>query len=158
MNSDKSVVKTEDVAEAIQLTASAVLEAIEGSSDHCEWRDCLEQLRETVAKARQNSVPEDDIEKTLEDVRQSYPDVLDPWSEILEQIEVSVWLKDPDGERVRGDTVTIDRIIWENFDDDLLLEVTVQDLHDDLEADWEIVDVSKITTAATEPEQNGVVA
>ena len=122
------------------MAASTLLEVIGDSPHHCEWRDCLEQLRATLAKARQNSVPQDDVEKTLDDVRRSYPDVLEPWSEILKQIEVSVWLTDPDGERVRGDTVIIDGIIWKHLDDDSLLEETIQELHDDLGADWEVVD------------------
>jgi hypothetical protein len=102
----------------------------------------LEQLRDTLAEARRIGLSEEAIEKTLEEVRQSSPNVAETWSELLEQLTVFVWLEDPDGNRVRGDTVTIDRFVWENHDEDVLLEDTVQELRDDLEANWEVVGVA----------------
>ena len=128
------------IVETIRSAATSVLEAID-APDHTELRDGLEHLRETITEARRIGTPEGDIEKALDDVRQLHPDVAETWSEILEQLEVSVWLQDPDGERVRGDTEIIDRIIWENWNDDEILEETVQQLRDDLEANWEVVDV-----------------
>jgi hypothetical protein len=77
--------------------------------------------------------------------------VAETWSEILEQLEVSVWLQDPDGERVRGDTEIIDRIIWENWDDDEILEAVVYRLHADLEANWEVVGVVSGLPASLPP-------
>ena len=129
--------------EAIRSAATDAMNEVEnddGDTDLVSSK--LEQLRDMMAEARRLDLSEEAIEKTLEEVHQSYPDVAETWSEILEQLEVSVWLEDPDGNRVRGDTVTIDRFLWENHDDDILLEETVQQLRDDLEANWEVVGVA----------------
>jgi hypothetical protein len=133
--------------ETIRSAATSVLEAID-APDHTELRDGLEHLRDTITEARRIGTPEGDIEKALNDVRQLHPDVAETWSEILEQLEVSVWLQDPDGERVRGDSEIIDRIIWENWDDDEILEEAVQQLRDDLEANWEVVGVVSESSAS----------
>ena len=66
-------------------------------------------------------------------------------------MEVSVWLEDPDGQRVRGDTEIIDRIIWENWDDDEILEAAVYGLRADLEANWEVVGVVSDLSASIPP-------
>jgi len=132
---------TESTA-AIRAAAQTVMVAVENGMYMEDLCPKLEDLRDMLATARKNGVAEADIEKTLEDVRAAYPDVVEPWAEILEQITVFVWLKDPDGNRVRGDTVVIDRIIWENHDEDLVLGDTIQGLRDDLEADWEVVVVA----------------
>jgi DNA-binding transcriptional MerR regulator len=138
------------IVETIRSAATSVLEAID-APDHFELRDGLEHLRDTITEARQLGMPEAEIEKTLDEVRQLHPDVAETWSEILEQLEVSVWLQDPDGERVRGDTEIIDRIIWENWDDDEILEDVVYQLHADLEAEWEVVGVVSDLPASLPP-------
>jgi len=162
MTTNIVIEKAGEVVEAIRSAATSVLEAIE--DDRTELRDGLASLRETLAEARQIGIPEADIEKTLEDVRQSYPDRAETWPEILEQLVISVWLENPDGERLRGDTEIVDRIIWENWDDDEILEEVVQQLRDDLEANWEVVGVAETPSdmrppiSPVIPEVNSVVA
>lgn len=162
MSANIVIEKAGEVVEAIGSAATSVLEAIE--DDRTELQNRLEDLRETLAEARRLGIPEADIGKALEDVRQSYPDRAETWPEILEQLEVSVWLEDPDGERLRGDTEIVDRIIWENWDDDEILEEVVQQLRDDLEANWEIVGVAETPSdmrppiLPVMPEVNSVVA
>ena len=150
MNTNIVIEKGAEGVEAIRSAASSVLEALD-DYDFTELRGQLEHLRDTLTEARRIGMPEADIEKTLDDVRQSYQDRVETWSEILEQLEVSVWLEDPDGERVRGDTEIIDRIIWENWDDDEILEAAVYQLHADLEANWEVVDVVSDLPASLPP-------
>jgi hypothetical protein len=125
--------------EAVRSVATDVMNEVEnGDIDHVSSK--LEQLRDRLAEVRRLGLSEEAIEKLLEEVRQSYPDVAETWPELLEQLTVFVWLEDPDGNRVRGDTVTIDRFIWENHDEDIVLEDTVQQLRDSLEVGWEIVE------------------
>jgi hypothetical protein len=107
-----------------------------------------------LAEARRDGVSDSAIEETLEEVRKSYPEVDETWADILAQIEVYVWLEDPDGNRVRGDTEIIDRLVWENYGEDLLLEGVIQGLHDDLEANWEIVEpLGTVTLLSPTPTQ-----
>lgn len=111
-------------------------------------------LRDTLAEARRQGVFESEIEATLEEVRQAYPEVDETWPEILAQIEVYVWLEDPDGVRVPGDTVTMDRFVWENSDEEVLLDDVIQGLRDDLEPQWEIVEpLGTITLLSPTPTQ-----
>jgi hypothetical protein len=129
---------TNDVVAAIRSDAKALLAAI------CDYdRDnvltVLEHLRVTLEAARCHGVSEPDIERILEEVRQSESDVDETWDEILGQVSVYVWLEDPDGNRVRGDTVTVDRICWNYDDAEDLLDDEIQRLREDLEVDWEVV-------------------
>jgi hypothetical protein len=128
---------------AIRAAATAVVKSIDGGVD-LELREKLDWLRETLAKARRNGMSEERIQGLLDCVRASIPDVTETWSEILEQVAVFVWLEDPDGHRVRGDTAVVDRLIWEEVDVTEALEATIQALHDDLEPNWEIVVPGKV--------------
>jgi hypothetical protein len=154
---DEEVVQT--TAEMLAETSiSAIRSAAKNVMDWIEDVDCLppklERLRNTLAEARRDGVSDSAIEETLEEVRKSYPEVDETWADILAQIEVYVWLEDPDGNRVRGDTEIIDRLVWENYGEDLLLEGVIQGLHDDLEANWEIVEpLGTVTLLSPTPTQ-----
>ena len=129
---------TTDLIADIRSTATALLgEVYDFDADNVQ--PLLEQLRDTLAKARRQGVFESSIARVLEEARQSGPEVIGTWDEILEQITVYVWLEDPDGTRVRGNTVVVDRIIWEYEDEESVLNDTVQELRDDLEVGWEIL-------------------
>jgi hypothetical protein len=141
MSTNIVIEKGEVDIELIRAAATDVMAEVENDDgDTYLVSRKLEQLRDTLAEARRLGLSEEAVEKTLEEVRQSSPDVAESWSELLEQLTVFVWLEDPDGNRVRGDTVTIDRFLWENHDEDILLEDTVQQLRDDLEVGWELVE------------------
>jgi hypothetical protein len=109
----------------------------------------LERLRDSLAEARRQGISESEIGGALEEVRQSYPEVAETWPEILGQIEVNVWLEDPDGNRMRGNTVLIDRLVWDNDDEDLILQDEIQALHDDLEAYWAVVGPAPMPTVVS---------
>lgn len=130
-----------DVLAAIQSNAKALLVEI-CDYDRETVQPLLGQLRDTLEQAHRQGVPEADIARTLEEVRQSGPEVIGTWDEILDQVTVYVWLEDPDGNRVRGDTVVVDLICWEYDDAEDLLDDTVQQLREDLEVDWEVVSQS----------------
>jgi hypothetical protein len=136
-----NIVNEKMAIEAIQAAATAVMDEVR-NEDIDGVSAKLEQLREVLLQARLLGLSDEAITKTLSIVHQSYTDVVEGWTELLEQVTVSVWLQDPDDNRVRGDTVIIDRYVWENEDDDLLLEETVQQLRDDLEPNWEVIDVA----------------
>jgi hypothetical protein len=129
---------TNDVLAAIRSDAKALLDRI-CDYDRDNVHTLLEHLRTTLEAARCHGVSEPDIERILNEVRQSESDVDETWDEILGVIAVNVWLKDPDGTRVWGETVTVDRICWEYDDVEDLLDDEIQRLREDLEVDWEVV-------------------
>lgn len=58
--------------------------------------------------------------------------------EVVKNRFVTFWLQDPDGNRVRGDTVVVDWLLWANNAQRVLDDV-VDELLSDLETRWEIV-------------------
>lgn len=127
-----------DVLAVIQSDAKALLVEL------CDYdgdivRPLLGQLRDSLEQARIQGVSEADIARTLEEARQSESEVRETWDQILGQVSVNVWLADPDGNRVWGETVVVDRICWAYDDAEDLLDDTVQQLREDLEVDWEVV-------------------
>ncbi len=127
-----------DVLAVIQSDAKALLVEI-CDFDGDTVRPLLEHLRDTLEQARIQGVSEADIARTLDEVRQSESDVDESWDEILGTMSVNVWLADPDGNRVWGETVTVDWIFWEYDDVEDLLDDEIQRLREDLEVDWEVV-------------------
>ncbi len=130
-----------DVLAAIRSDATALLGEI-CDYDRDNAQTLLEHLRVTLEAARCHGVSEPEIARVLEEVRQSGPEVIATWDQILEEITVYVWLEDPDGNRVRGDTVLVDRVCRENDDVRDLLDDAFQQLRDDLEVGWEVVSQS----------------
>lgn len=128
----------DDVLAAIRSDAKALLGKI-CDYDRDNVHTLLEHLRVTLEAARCHGVSEPDIERILEEVRQLEFDVDESWDEILGVVTVNVWLEVPDGTRVRGETVMIDRICWEYDDAEDLLEDVVEQLREDLAVDWEVV-------------------
>ena len=121
----------------ICFTAVAFLEAID--EDYYELSDRLERLRDALTVARRIGVAEAEVENILQDVRRSYPDLVETWSEILDEIKVSVWLEGPGGSPLKGETVTVNRYLWEHFEEDLVLDETIQGLLDDFYPSWKVV-------------------
>jgi HEAT repeat protein len=107
-NSMTTKATAEQLLVAIRSEAKAVLGEIH---DPDSLRPLIEQLRDSLEVVRRQGVPESVIAEVLEEMRLSNPDVTETWSEILGTITVNVWLEDPDGNRVRGEIVIIDRII-----------------------------------------------
>lgn len=140
---------TEKSTAAIRAAASAVVESINDGIE-LELHDKLDHLRETLAEGRRNGMSEERIQGILDCVRASCPDVTDTWAVILEEIWVYVWLEDPDGNRVRGDTAIVDRVIWEELDGAEVLEAEIQRLQDGLEVNWEVVEPGKTQGARPE--------
>ena len=99
----------------------------------------LEELRETLDTARLEGVPGSMIAEILEIARQSVPEAVVTWDAILGVVAVNVWLEDSDGNRVRGETVTVDRVRWQYENTGDLLEDVIERLHDDLGIAWKVV-------------------
>jgi hypothetical protein len=133
-------VTAECLLDGIRSAARAVVER-QYSSD-C-LTELLERLRDTLAAARVVGVPESEINEVLEEVRQSDPELTESWDQMLKTITVDVWLQDPDGNRVRGNTVVIDWLLWAD-DADRVLDDVVEELRSDLETRWEIVKSSVV--------------
>jgi hypothetical protein len=123
---------------AIRSIATKAIWAIE-TYDVALLEMTLEECRTFLAEARQCGVEEKRIQEILDGVLRSHPNVKATWPKILEQIEVYVWLEDPDGNRVRGDTLIVDGFVWENYEHRVVIEEAVQQLHDDLEVGWEVL-------------------
>jgi hypothetical protein len=80
--------------EAIQAAATAVMDEVRNENiDDVSAK--LEQLREVLLQARLLGLSDEAITKTLSIVHQSYTDVVEGWTELLEQVTVSVWLSIP---------------------------------------------------------------
>lgn len=71
-------------------------------------------------------------------MRQSDPEVTETWDQMLGEITLYVWLEDPDGNRVRGDTVVVDWLLWAK-NTQRVLEDVVDEMLSDLETRWEII-------------------
>ena len=145
MNTNELIDKAGQVAtttakEPISAIRSAAKAVINEVDEPIGISPQLGQLRDRMDEARRQGVSESEIEHALEEVRQLYPDVATTWPEILGQIMVHVWLENPHGHRVWEVTVTIDRLVWENLDQDLFLADAIRGLRNALEVQWEIIE------------------
>ena len=111
------------------------MKSIEKNTHLSDMADDLEALRNAITHARDAGLSEAKIQASLDAV----PCPVESWEVVVGKVAVYVSLVDPDGEQVRGDTVVLDRLLYEEFED-AALEDVVQQLHDDLDYTSEIVE------------------
>lgn len=99
----------------------------------------LSQLCQQLQEAREADIAESVLQEALNEVRSKHPKVEESWDEILDRIEVEVWLEDGDGNRITTTIEEVDWILWSNGDEEELLEPCIEELRYVFDANWKVL-------------------